>query len=162
MGKLGLTVAYIVPLTLIAWVWIAGGAGKRTRLVILALLPLIYLGYWKAVERYEGWPADAVLPAQFELISADIIEPDSQQKIEGRIHLWLKNEPHDAPRSFVLAYSRELHEMVQLSLNRLKQGARQSGTTHGREHSGKGVSLGSAMELTIEDRSVRVLPPKSI
>ena len=160
MGKLALSIAYVIPLALIVWLWVGNRLNRVGRIGLLLALPLIYWFHWYSILQSLGWPTEALLPDRFELIGADVIEPNQQKNIDGSIYLWVRQKDTQQPRAYVLPYSRELHKLLFQSKKKMKQGSAQIGSTRGRESSGKGVSLGNNQRLIFQDVPRSRLPRK--
>ncbi len=160
MDKLAISIGYIVPLVLVAWIWLSRRFEPRFRIAALVFLPLVYGAQWYGVESLEGWPTRNVMPESFELLSSDIREPDLSREERGAIALWVREKGDRRPRAYLLPYDRKLHEMLHAARQRMQQGIRQVGRVGGREKAGNGAGIGNALELTIEDAPPIVLPPK--
>jgi len=160
MGQLGLSLVYVLPLVLVAWIWLGGKRSEKFRLPLLLLLPAFYWIHWNTVADLIGWPSAASLPDTFEMVSAVVVEPDVQQDEDGEIYLWIRSNLRGEPRAHVLPYSRELHELVHASTQKIAQGIRQQGSVRGRERGGNGASLNNGLFLVMEDATRRILPAK--
>lgn len=160
MGKLAISIGYIVPLVVVAWIWLGRRFELRFRIIALVLLPLVYGAQWYGVESLEGWPTRNAMPETFELLGSDVREPDPSREDRGAIALWVRQEGDSRPRAYQLPYDRRLHEMLHAARQRLQQGIRQAGRVGGRERADRGAGAGNALELTIEDIPPIVLPPK--
>lgn len=160
MGKLVLALAYAVPLILLISGWLVWSQKRWFRVTVLVLLPLVYSFHFVGLEKFGGWPSDAALPDEFELLSSDVIEPNAQLDLKGQIHIWAKVDGRQEPRAYILPYDRALHEMLFRAKKKLDQGIRQQGSMKGRERSGQGISVGTDRELFLNDVPPRVLPPK--
>jgi hypothetical protein len=161
VDKLILSVSYVAPLLVLAWIWLSQRFGPRFRIAALLLLPLLYGAQWYGVKEMEGWPTGNPVPERFELVAADVREPDRGRDDEGGIYLWVRPPGDPRPRAYRLAYNRALHEMLFNARQRLQQGVRQMGRVQGRESAGNGASIGNALELVVEDAPPIVLPPKN-
>ena len=160
MGKLALSAGYIAPLLLVAWIWLSNRFQLRFRVLALLALPVLYGAQWLGVEALEGWPAKNPMPASFEILSADIREPDKLKDDPGGIFLWVRESDDVRPRAYQLAYDRKLHEELHAARQRMKNGTRQMGSAQGRETAGNGPGAGSGQVLQIEDAPPISLPPK--
>ena len=160
MGKLIVSLAYVVPLLLLVSGWLVWSRKYWFRFLMLTILPITYVLHFIGIEKIEGWPSKSDLPEQFELLGSDIIEPNVQHDLDGQIHIWAKVEGKLEPRAYILPYDRELHEMLFRARKKMDQGIRQQGSMKGRERGGEGVSIGSDRELLFTDVPPIVLPPK--
>ncbi len=160
MGKVILSLSYVVPLLVVGFLFARNKLSRNWKYALLAVLPVFYLAHWFFLEFNEGWPTGSRLPEQFHLISASVVEPNRQINHPGAIYLWLRRTPIDQPRSHELPYSRSLHERLQQSLDRMRAGNRQIGNYSGRESGGKGQSQNNEIELNFEDAPPPKLPPK--
>lgn len=132
------------------------------RMSALVLLPVCYLIHWHFLERMSGWPTDLQIPDQFELVAANVIEPNKTLNLDGAIYLWIRSRLGEAPRSHELEYSRELHVKIVEAQRRLDQGIRQYGNTlSGREAGNEGTSGEEALRLELQDLTERQLPAKT-
>lgn len=161
MGKLALSISYLAPLLVVVWIWLSRRFGSGFRISVLILLPLLYGAQWYGVASLAGWPTRGTVPDSFELVFADVREPDNLRDDDGRIHLWVRLPGDPRPRAYALDYTRDLHQMLFDARQRLQQGIRQSGRVQGRESDGNGASIGNALELVVEDLPPIVLPPKN-
>ena len=81
---------------------------------IIIICGLFYLALWHALPRLQGRPLDGPPPAEFELVSQLVIQPDKRGG-QGAIYLWvidLTQARRPAPRAYKLPYSEELHENI--------------------------------------------------
>jgi len=156
-----LSLAYVVPLALGLWLYLRKPLTLSIKLLLTALLPLIYLLHWLGLQNSAGWPSDQILPERFELISADIIEPNPLNSIKGKINLWVRPDQSEQPRAYALPYSRALHKKLFETKQRIKQGHTQFGVLYEAETTGKGVNLGSGQRLDFQDQPKGRLPPKT-
>jgi len=156
-----ISISYIAVIVLVTWL----GFGKRlsvlSKIILAILLPLVYFLHWTGLQESKGWPSDQTLPTQFELISADIQEPNPLKDIEGDIHLWIRPEDNGPPRAYVLTYSRELHKKLFDTKRRIAQGRRQIGLLYDQSSGQSGVSIGGNMKLGFRNAPRKRLPPKN-
>lgn len=155
-----LSISYVLPIALIIWLWFGNHLEKKGKLTLSLLLPVLYFFHWSGLQQSKGWPSDQLLPERFELISADIQEPNQLKKVTGNIHLWIRPDDNGSPRAFVLPYSRELHKKLFETKQRSAQGRTQMGLLFKEESSGSGASIGNGMKLDFKDAPRRKLPPK--
>jgi len=155
-----LSLGYVLPVALGLWLYFKKQMPMPAKLLLAALLPLVYFLHWVGLKETEGWPTGQSLPIQFELISADIVESNKLMGVEGSIHLWVRPDGHRQPRSYRLAYSRDLHKKLFETKQRIDQGYSQLGILYEEESGGKGVSLGSGKRLDFEDSPASRLPAK--
>ncbi|MYB33902.1 MAG: hypothetical protein F4X92_02015 [Gammaproteobacteria bacterium] len=163
MAKLTVSLIYLVPLVIIASSWAQGRMTPAIRIGVLILLPVCYLMHWHLLERMSGWPTDLQIPGQFELVAANVVEPNKSINRDGAIYLWIRTRLGAPPRSFELEYSRELHAKIVEAQRRLDEGIRQYGdTSSGRESSDEGTSGKGGLMLELRDLTERQLPAKTL
>ncbi len=173
-----LSISYVLPLALLVWLWLDRRPGTAFKLLLTALLPLLYFLHWMGLQENRGWPSPQTLPLQFELLSADIVEPDPLKGVTGNIHLWVRPlvKPEKSvsgensrggiipagqtPRAYVLPYSRALHKKLFETKQRVAQGRSQMGLLYDEHAGGSGASLGNGRKLDFQDMPQRQLPPK--
>ena len=106
-----------------------------------------------------GWPANQSLPTQFELIAADVVEPNASDNHEGSIHLWIRLTSAGKPRVYGLPYSREVHKMLYETRQKMNTGQTQMGRLY--DASGnRGVAIGNNQKLEFQNATRALLPPK--
>jgi hypothetical protein len=121
---LGLAYVFLLSLVLLAVFKSEIGVGLKLMLSFLCLG--FYLWHYNAVQGYLGWPAVRGVPDNFELISSIVIEPDLKNDEAGGVYLWVRDLESDqlVPRSFRLPYSKLLHQRVDDTRRRQRQGER--------------------------------------
>ncbi len=97
--------------------WFNKQPGVKVKIAISLLLPVLYYFHWFGLQQSKGWPSDQNLPSQFELITADVVEPNPLKGVEGNIHLWIRHDEDQTPRAYILPYTRALHK----NLHKAKQ-----------------------------------------
>ena len=159
-----ISISYVLPVALIIWLWFGQHLQIKKRvmskLVLTLLLPLLYFLHWTGLQHSKGWPSDQTLPARFELISADILEPNSLKEIKGSIHLWVRPKDNQPPRAYILPYSRGLHKKLFETKQRMAAGRTQIGLLYDESSGGSGASVGSSQKLDFQDMPQKRLPPK--
>lgn len=160
MGELNVIAAFVMPLALVAAIWLRRWGPLWLRLLVTGLLPLAYIWHWYGLRAQQGWPIDDPLPDRFQLIAADIVESHQAGGGAGRIHLWLRSEEDGPPRAYGLPYTRELHKMLHEARKKNQAGHRQVGVLRGDDGTGQGASVGGGRMLEFEDAPRSELPPK--
>ena len=145
----------------IVWTGFYRGFGTKSKIIISAVLPLIYYLHWMGLQQSKGWPSDQILPTQFELISADVVEPNQSKEIRGNIHLWIRLKDDGDPRAYTLPYSRDLHKRLFEAKQRTAQGRRQIGLLSGSDSREGGSDIGGGMKLGFKNAPRRRLPAKN-
>jgi hypothetical protein len=161
MDEITLIASYVIPVVILAWIWL-GVRGKLViKILITACLPLIYVLHWQGLQENKGWPAEQKLPEEFILIAADVIEPGASKGRDAAIYLWIRPVEAEHPRAFRLDYSRELHQTLFEVRQRMKQGKRQMGVLReGKRMGDEGVETGYGQRLEFVDAPKNALPPK--
>ncbi len=155
-----MSLSYVVLVLFIVWSVFGKRFSNRNKIIISLLLPLVYYFHWTNLQEIQGWPSDQTLPTQFELISADVVEPNPLEKISGNIHLWIRPADDGPPRAFSLPYSRELHKKLFETKKRISQGRRQIGLLYDSTSGQSGASIGGGMKLGFRNAPRKRLPPK--
>ena len=156
-----LSISYVMLVFFIVWVSFNKGFGSVAKIVISLLLPFIYYLHWTGLQNSKGWPSDQTLPTQFELLSADIVEPNQIKALNGNIHLWIRPSENGAPRAYILPYSRALHKRLFEAKERSAQGRVQIGMLTGNDSHGSGADVGGGMKLGFRNAPRKRLPPKN-
>ncbi len=152
--------SYVLLVVFIVWVGFYKGFGTKAKILISLILPLIYYLHWMGLQQSKGWPSDQTLPSQFELISADVLEPNQHKDIKGNIHLWLRPRENGTPRAYILPYSRDLHKRLFEAKQRMEEGRMQIGMLTGNDSKGSGSEVGGGMRLNFRNAPRRRLPAK--
>ncbi len=153
-------ISYTILVMFIVWVGFYKGFGTKSKILISLVLPLIYFFHWMGLQQSRGWPSDQTLPTQFELISADIVEPNQSKQIKGNIHLWVRPSESGAPRAYILPYTRELHQRLFEAKKRSAEGRMQLGMLSGSNSREAGADVGGGMKLGFKNAPRRRLPAK--
>ena len=127
---LSLALAYVFLLFLLLLAVLKSELGAIRKLLLILLAGGFYWWHYDAMQEYLGWPAGERLPANFELISRVIVEPDIKRDEDGGIYLWLRDldQAQLVPRGFRLPYDKALHRKVDDTLKRQLDGERFVGT----------------------------------
>ena len=158
-----LSLAYVIPIALLAW-YLAAGRNRRPRwllMMILAALPLFYAGHYLLLQQIQGWPSTAGLPDEFQLLGFEISEPGTGVTENGGILLWARATGRQTPRVHRLAYSRTLHQELVSAGERLAKGRAQTGIRS--RSTGTGTvqtAEGPGDRIRFEDTRDSVLPTK--
>lgn len=156
-----LSMSYVALVVFVVWSIFNNRFKTTHKIVICLLLPLIYFFHWNVLQETKGWPSDQSLPTQFELISADVIEPNLSENIIGKIHMWIRPSENDSPRAYVLDYTRELHQRLFETKQRMASGRRQIGLLFATSNTGQtGASIGGGMKLKFRNAPRKHLPRK--
>lgn len=155
-----MSLSYVALVVFVIWAVFGKRFSIFHKTLICLLLPLIYYFHWTSLQQTKGWPSDQSLPTQFELISADIVEPNPLENNAGNIHLWIRPSEKDPPRAFKLAYSRDLHKKLFDTKKRIASGRRQIGLLYDDSAGQSGTSVGGGMKLDFKNAPRRTLPPK--
>ena len=156
-----MSLSYVALAVFVAWVVFGKRFKTIHKIIICLLLPIIYFIHWQGLQKTLGWPSDQALPTQFELISADIIEPNPLENISGNIHLWIRPAEDKPPRAYILDYSRDLHQRLFETKKRMSSGRRQIGLLYDTSNTGQsGASVGGGMKLQFRNAPRKSLPRK--
>ena len=129
----GLVVTYVIVAVLLlslnllsrwAW-WVKTGA--------IVITSGFFAGSYVFAHSLLGWPTDDGLPARFELLWAEVVEPDKYLGTPGAIYLWVSllddfNIAIGKPRAHELSYSDELAMKVESAVSRVLEGVEIVGT----------------------------------
>ena len=158
-----LSLAYIVPIALLAW-YLAAGPARRPRwllMFVLSTLPFFYAGHYLLLQQLQGWPSGAQLPDEFQLLGFEISEPGPGATERGAILLWTRATGHRTPRVHRLAYSRALHQELVSAGERLAEGRAQTGVRSRQTAAGTAQAAdGTGERIRFEDTRDSVLPTK--
>ena len=124
-----LTLLYVVPVAIVAV--LLSTHSRRPRWLVSALLiglPVFYIGHYQMIQAIRGWPSDAALPEQFQLLGFRISEPDTRRGDDGEILLWVQGLADPRPRVHRLAYQKALHIALAQAGQRQSAGISQVGS----------------------------------
>ena len=126
---------------------------------ILATSGLLVVVYFSLLALL-GWPAAGPLPERFQLVAADIHEPDKRTRGEGAIFIWARSldEERRDPRAYRLPYSTDLHRRLTAAMDEMRNGSRQIGTANSR--SGGGPRDRQSIEIRFHALRSTGLPEK--
>lgn len=123
---------------------LSGRLSLLQRLGLLAVGSLFILLHHYGLKELLGQPSQAQLPQRFEILATEI------QEQEDRVYLWIREQPEDAPRAYVMPLKKE--QLPVLDQARETNGKGRIAIAE-REESGNGLRLLPSRE--------RTLPPKS-
>jgi len=155
-----LSLSYVGLAVFVVWAIFGKRFSSRHKIIVSLLLPIIYYFHWNSLQETKGWPSDQTLPTQFELISADIVEPNAHERISGNINLWIRPSDNGPPKAYALPYSRDLHKRLFETKQRIAEGRRQIGLLHDNDAGQSGASIGGGMKLRFRNAPRKPLPPK--
>ena len=150
---------YVVPLLLIG-LWLSkSNLTQRSKTLLLIALPLLYIAHYISTNALTGWPSTSSMPEDFTLISHHIDEPDKQKGDEGRIYLWINQDDNLVPRSFELAYDKELHQKLVDTQSIRTNGQQVQGRQTATSSSSTNKSTGNA-SLSFSEKKKKAPPAK--
>jgi hypothetical protein len=151
---------YVIPLILVG-LWLSKGSlTQRSKTLILIGLPLLYVAHYISTNALTGWPSTSSIPEDFTLISHNIDEPDKQKGNEGRIYLWVNQDDNLVPRSFELAYDKELHQKLVDTQSIRTDGQQVQGRQTATSSSSSNKSTGNAT-LSFSEKKKQAPPAKA-
>ena len=134
-----LSFAALVLLCTLALLWSRWPVWMKA--VLVAGVTVLYFWGDDVVHNLSGWPTPDALPDRFALLAVVVEEPSS--KTAGALYLWVnaidKGKPIPQPRAYRLAYTKDLHALLNESMKKARQGISQMGTAEPRSGP-KGVS----------------------
>ena len=128
---LGLTLTYVALAALVLGIFLLTRLPVWIKFTfILTISGFYYLTYF-SLQGLLGWPTQQELPDTFQLMASSITEPDEDEGIPGRIHIWatsfVDNKPAAEPRAYELPYDLELHSALEAALKEQRRGNIQLG-----------------------------------
>lgn len=123
---LSLALAYACLLLVLLLLLFRSEIRVSIKFAALTLSCAFYVWHFQALQSFVGWPAESRLPENFQLISSYTVEPNQQNDQPGGIYLWIRDLDSDdrRPRSFRLAYDRQVHQQVDDAVEQQQQGER--------------------------------------
>jgi len=133
--------------------------------LLVAAVAVFYFFADEVVHDLAGWPTSDMLPERFVLLAAVIDEPSA--KSAGALYLWVdaieNGKPVAQPRNYRVAYTKDLHALLNEGLKKARQGVTQMGTASpkaGRKGPGWLRPGGDEQEVRIRDLPAPQLPEK--
>ena len=123
-----LTFALLVLLCTLALLWSRWPVWLKGLLVVGSTV----LYFWgdDLVHTLSGWPTPDSLPERFALLAVVIEQPSA--KTPGALFLWVnaidKGKPLAQPRAYKVAYTKDLHALLNEGMKKARQGISQMGT----------------------------------
>ena len=125
---LSLCFAALVLLCSLALLWSRWPAWLKTLLV----LGVAVLYFWgdDVAHKLSGWPSPDPLPECVSLLAVVIEEPTN--KTAGALYLWVnaidQGKPVALPRAYHVAYTKDLHALLNEGMKKARQGVSQMGS----------------------------------
>lgn len=121
--------AALVALTTLALLWSRWPPWLKGLLVVSVTFFYFYAD--DVVHRMWGWPSPDPMPERFVLLAAVIDEPAGKRV--GGLYVWVNaiedGKPAAQPRAYRLAYSKDLHALLNDGMKKVREGVTQLGTT---------------------------------
>jgi len=156
--ELVLSLAYLLPVALLALLLFRARLAHWQKGLLLAVLPLFYIAHYHALHDLAGWPSLQPPPDRFELLGQEVREPGQHGDADGYIRLWVRVDGEPRSRLYQLPYSREMHQRVAQAAQRQADGHPQNGIRTG----GAGESTPTPGDhFSFEDRKIRRPPAKT-
>ncbi len=131
LGIVGLSAAYIILALLLLSISLYSQLHWLIKAISIILTSLFYAVSWLSFPPLLGWPTKQELPAQFMLVSSQVVQPDKESGKEGKIYLWVRRMEHlqaaGPPRAYQLTYTNALHDLIIKTQNKLDKGIQQVG-----------------------------------
>jgi hypothetical protein len=117
--------AFLLLLALLASSW-----PRMVKALLVLAVTGLYFFADRTLDEVWGWPSGGALPERFVLLAAVIEEPGKTR--QGAIFVWVNalenGKPVPQPRAFRLAYSKDLHALMNEGMKKVRQGISQMGT----------------------------------
>lgn len=160
---LTLSFATLVLLCTLALLWSRWPGWLKGLLVVG--VTLLYFWGDDVVHNLAGWPTPDALPERFALLAVVIEEPTN--KNAGALYLWVnaidKGKPVAMPRAYKIAYTKDLHALLNEGMKKARQGVSQMGSTTPKQGK-KGLGWlrpgSDEQEVKIRDLPAPQLPEK--
>lgn len=156
-----LALLYVVPVAVVAG--LLSTHSQRPRWLVSALLialPLFYIGHFQMIQAIRGWPSDAALPDEFQLLAFRVNEPDTKSGDHGEILLWVQGLDDPRPRVHRLVYQKSLHIALANAGQRQATGISQIGSRHPQGFAGVADPQRDQAGIGFRDESKPTLPAK--
>jgi len=125
-----LLLAYVALAFVAVLACIASSWPRWSKALMVLGVTALYFFAEQALDTAWGWPSRNELPERFVLLAAVIEEPSASH--DGAVYLWANpmadNKPAERPRAYQLAYTRDLHTLVDDSMRKVRQGITQIGS----------------------------------
>lgn len=129
-GTAGLLWAFVALAFLLALALVFSRWPRWLMALLVVATTGLYFGAEHVLEDVWGWPSRHALPERFVLLAAVIEEPTKTQP--GALYVWVHalegGKPSRQPRGYRLAYSKDLHGLLNDGMKKVRQGISQMGT----------------------------------
>lgn len=158
-----LIAALLAAVSALALLWSRWPVWMKALLVVG--VTAFYFAAYEAVLAIWGLPSHEPLPPRFVLLATNIEEPTPRGS--GALYLWVTalddGMPAAQPRAYQLAYTKDLHAVLNDAVKKTRQGVSQMGSTHPKRAAHSFLWLGSSndeQDVQIRDLPVPQLPEK--
>lgn len=131
LGIFGLITAYILLAVLLLSVNLYSKWSWQVKTITIIITSTFYIVSYFSFPPLLGWPTKQTLPSHFQLLAAEVHQPNKLTGEKGTVYVWLK-EIEDItrnilPRSYMLPYSNSLHEEIIKAQAKINRGIPQLG-----------------------------------
>jgi hypothetical protein len=136
-GFIGLSVAFVLLITLVLWVFIKADVNKWLKISLIPISIWYSLALWYLPQHMMGHPSTLDIPDKSIVLSYKIQEPNKDDP--GAMYFWVI-DPNDydisglnpveafvvinkqTPKSYMMPYDRETHKSIVYSKNKTRNG----------------------------------------
>lgn len=162
---LALTLSFsaLALLAVMALLWSRWPAWLKGLLV--AAVAVFHFWVDDVAHNLSGWPTTDPLPERFSLLAVVVEEPS--KKSDGALYVWVNaieaGKPAAQPRAYRLAYTKDLHALLNEGMKKARNGVSQLGSAQPRQ--GKGgffawLKPGDDQVVKLRDMPLPQLPEK--
>ncbi|MGV0005788.1 MAG: hypothetical protein ACNYPG_04085 [Candidatus Porifericomitaceae bacterium WSBS_2022_MAG_OTU9] len=130
-GTIAITFAYVLLAVLLLSLNLRSSWSWLVKIAAIVITSAFYIISYISLPPLFGWPVEQQPPERFNLIAAQVDQPDKQIDFPGAIYLWARplsdRNPPLAPRAYQLKYTNLRHEAILTAQQKLQRGIQQVG-----------------------------------
>jgi hypothetical protein len=163
-GEIFLTLAFIFTTVVLLGLFIRSEWGYPIKAAAISLAAIFYILIYFSIIGMQGWPTEASLPEDVEVVWGYVDPPNKKIGKDGFIVLWVLDRTDESigkkPRAHLLPYTKEMHKKIEEAKKEQQKGKKTGAKRRSKDKGKKGFVPPDATEK--QDLMFYKLPPLEV